>query len=157
MKEHKQNLFTINSLSEELGFDRRTLKKRLKNVAPVKVEGRSRYYSLSQVLSVLQPKASPEISKQDHFMKPYLVGMGSLGEALFEAIETRQKMLFWMQNEATPAQLDELEAAGVGKKLGKLFKIIDESCDPILESVSLLQNIDEKLNITGWFEGTSKN
>lgn len=45
--------YTVNSLSVTLGMDRRTIADRFRDVEPARIEGRSKLYTLAQVITVL--------------------------------------------------------------------------------------------------------
>lgn len=51
----QKGLFSINSLSVELGYSRRTLSKYLTDLRPVEVRGRVKLYRLKEVIDHLQP------------------------------------------------------------------------------------------------------
>lgn len=45
--------YTVNAIAVETGMDRRTIAARFSKVSPIRSEGKSKFYSLSQVLSTL--------------------------------------------------------------------------------------------------------
>ena len=54
--QQQSRLYTVNGLSELTGTDRATVKRYLADVAPVKVDGASRYYALSDFEAAVNAK-----------------------------------------------------------------------------------------------------
>jgi hypothetical protein len=50
--------WTVSGLSVELGIDRRTIGKKIANVAPVRIDGKSKYYRMADVVAAIYVNVS---------------------------------------------------------------------------------------------------
>lgn len=56
----QKGLFSINALSVELDYDRRTLSKYLADLRPIEIKGKVKFYRLKEVLAHLEPLTGKE-------------------------------------------------------------------------------------------------
>ena len=55
---------TVNALSEELGVDRRTMKKAVAALTPRRTEGKNKYYDPDEAAAALENRSSSQIDKE---------------------------------------------------------------------------------------------
>jgi hypothetical protein len=64
VEEGNHGSYSVNSLSKLLGYDRRTIDKALVGIEPERIEGKTKFYKLSEVEKALREKKSSKLKDQ---------------------------------------------------------------------------------------------
>ena len=98
---------TINRLSIELGKDRRTVAKVLKDTEPVRVEGRYRYYTVRQYIDALENQSINGLDSslaQARLTRARRIKIEMENEKLMEGLVRAEDVELWWKNHVAQAR-----------------------------------------------------